>query len=208
MCMWVPCTPVPQTLSSLHTAQTGPRHTGVYHEARLVRQAALSEAFPERAVCPERTECGVSCCLLECASVVTQIPGACRLASHQLGWDCLAKEVSERGLKGDSNHQGDGGGVRTLAGGGRGCWRAKRVLGGLAPDSSRGYLLLSQPQLSLVSIPRLGGHRVVGYTAGSRENLSDRGLLHSAGPRGLVGPLGARLGSGKAKPWWGQMFPF
>lgn len=102
-----------------------------------------------------------------------RIPGACRLTSHQLSLGCLAKEVSERGLKGDSNHQGDGGGVRTLAGGSRGSWRAKRVLGLLEPDSSKGYLLLGQPQLSLVSIPRLGGHGVVGYIAGSRENLSD-----------------------------------
>lgn len=139
--MWVPCTPVPQTLSSLHCT-TGPKHTGVYHEARSIRQAALSKAFPERAVCSEGTEHGVSCCLLDCASVVMRIPGACRLASHQLSLGCLAKEVSERGLKGDSNHQGDGGRVRTLAGGSRGSWRAKRVLGELEPDSSRGYLLL------------------------------------------------------------------
>lgn len=38
--------PAPRTLSSLHTGQTGPRHTGQVFEVRSGRQAALSKAFP------------------------------------------------------------------------------------------------------------------------------------------------------------------
>lgn len=54
--MWVPCRPAPQTLSSVHPAQTGPGHTGAYHEARPGRQAALSKAFPRKGCLPRENQ--------------------------------------------------------------------------------------------------------------------------------------------------------
>lgn len=87
-----------------------------------------SEQDLPNAVYLERTSHRVSCCLPECASVVRGIPEAGELVSQQTGLCCLPKAVSEPGLEGDSNHQGEavgtGVGVRVGTWAGRSCTEA------------------------------------------------------------------------------------